>query len=564
MPIDPISLPNAAAIDYGNGDVRHFSEGDALDVPGLSRPTRELAQRDVDLASKLNETIAVVNNKEQFVPILVPNTTLPPNSEEIVVNFRIPAGFESRILNAIISSAPPSVSAELDIYYSTGYGNSTGTQVVSTSGEFTAGSEYFSDGEYIITLKNRGGATLNMLASIQATMRPLLETQGVLIPSAVVGKQGPPGPQGPQGPAGGAGSAGSPGSPGLTWQSTWNSSSTYSSTDVVFWLGSSWKSLANSNSNNQPDISPSWWELLAQQGSPGITWQGQWNSAQTYNVEDGVEYQGSSYVCVIPNTNQIPSTSSAYWNLFAQGGNNGFRFRGAWSSPPSDGLGPYLQQDVVNILFSGSITQTYVAVGNPPNPSTSPPNSDWDQLFSAGAPAFQVSTVTSSLYAESSFLSVNTSDQFGSLAMTYPGTLSYALQEAVSSDQASGHGIGFLKTYMYARWIGDITLTLPSQSSGAQLNWDTTDVVLSIQSAGTLTIAGTLPTTLTGPSEIPGFDTSGTVVTSYTGPAEVPGSGISVVGNFISTYQNGTNITIHNPTSDAANVTIGMIGFQVF
>jgi hypothetical protein len=582
MPIDPINIPDAAGQDFGEGDVRHFTEGDSMDVPGLSRATRNLAQRDNILAEKLNETISVVNNKEQFVPFLIPHTTLPPDSEEIVYNFRIPPGFEARIINAIVTSIPPSVSAELDIYFAQGYGNSTGQTIVSTSNEFIAGTQFYSNGEFIVTLKNRGGTTLEMIASIQSTMRPLTETAGILIASAIVGEQGPPGPQGPAGATGAPGNPGGPGSPGLTWQSTWNILSTYSSTDVVFWLGSSYKSKTNANQGNQPDLSPTFWEFLAEKGDSGVTWQGTWNNAQTYALDDGVLYQGSTYRALATNTNKPPSSNPSFWILVAQSG-TGFRFRGPWSNPPGDGLGAYIQNDVVNVIFNGTATQTYIAVAVTPNPASSPPNSDWNQLFSAGSPAFGVNQVTGNIYAESSYVASSTSGQFTGLGIaSYPGTTTYSLQEAYSKDAASGHGVAFLKTYIYARWIGDVTLVLPSQSNGALLNWNGTDVVLSIQSAGTTTMSGTVPTSFSGPASvpgqvingtiptiidngtIPGFATTGTFVTESSGPVKIPGYPISVTGNFLSTNQNGTAITIHSPTTDANNVTIGLVGFRVF
>lgn len=584
MPIDPISLPNAAGQNYGENDVRHFSEGDALDVPGISRATRNLANRDSALATKLNETIAVVNNKEQFVPLLPLRTTLPPNSEEVVLNYRIPAGFEARILNAIVTSQPQSASAELDIYYSTGYGNSTGRLIVSTSDEFVAGTEFFSQGEFIVTLKNRGGATFEMIASIQSTMRPLTETAGILIASAIVGEPGPPGGQGPKGDQGNQGNPGGPGSPGLTWQSTWNNASTYSSTDVVFWLGSSYKSKTNSNTGNQPDSSPSSWEFVAEKGDAGVTWQGVWNSAQTYALDDGVEYLGSTYRALGTNTNKTPADNPSFWILVAKGG-TGFRFRGPWANPPVDGLGAYLQNDVVNIVFSGSLTQTYIASANPPNPTTPPPNPDWNQLFSAGSPAFSTNSITSNIYAEASYQAAATSGQFTALGIaSYPGTTTYSLQEIISQDVASGHGMGILKTSFQARWIGDVTLSLPSQLQGAQLNWSGTDVVLSIQSAGALTMTGTIPTRNSGPAQvpgqvingtiptiisssgtIPGFATTGTFTTESSGPVQVPGVSFSVIANFLATIENGTNITIHAPTTtDANNVTVGIIGVRSF
>ena len=108
MAIDPVSLPSAAGVNFGEGDVRHFSEGDAVGVPGLSAPTRHLAQRDTLIAEKLNEVIDDVNNKEQIITLPVYRTVLPATTEEIIANFRIAPGYEARVLNAIISSTPVS------------------------------------------------------------------------------------------------------------------------------------------------------------------------------------------------------------------------------------------------------------------------------------------------------------------------------------------------------------------------------------------------------------------------------------------------------------------------
>ena len=88
MSIKPVSLPAGAGLDYGSGDVRHFGLGDAVNVPGLSNPTRNLAQRDNLLAEKVNEVVAVVNNREQFVPLPVIRTIVAPNDETIITNYK--------------------------------------------------------------------------------------------------------------------------------------------------------------------------------------------------------------------------------------------------------------------------------------------------------------------------------------------------------------------------------------------------------------------------------------------------------------------------------------------
>ncbi|CAB4136589.1 hypothetical protein UFOVP306_34 [uncultured Caudovirales phage] len=59
-------------------------------------------------------------------------------------------------------------------------------------------------------------------------------------------------------------------------------------------------------------------------GPIGINWLGNWSSATTYAINDGVfdVTSGSSYIAIAASTNQQPPNSS-YWNLVAQKGANG-------------------------------------------------------------------------------------------------------------------------------------------------------------------------------------------------------------------------------------------------
>src|ERR1035437_33042 len=66
---------------------------------------------------------------------------------------------------------------------------------------------------------------------------------------------------GPQGPSGGS----------TNWRGAYSSSATYASIDAVSYNGSSYVSTQNGNIGNQPDASPSFWQLLAQVGSTGPT-----------------------------------------------------------------------------------------------------------------------------------------------------------------------------------------------------------------------------------------------------------------------------------------------------
>lgn len=271
MAIKPIDLPSAAGVDYSGGDVRHFSQGDAVNVPGLTGPTRNLAERDNKLAEKLNEVVQVVNNQEQFVPLPVIRTIVPANEEIVVVNYRIPAGFEARVLNAVISTTPSSTNAQIDVLYSSGFGGSAGTSVVTVTpaSEFTGDVNFYQTGEFVVSLKNTGAATLEIAASIMLTMRPLGAEGSLLVGSIIEGPQGQIGPIGPRGLPGPPGTGGA-GSPGMNWRSNWVNGASYLKNDVVSYTYSgtygSWiATVANTASLgvNDPQTDPVTWNPVA-------------------------------------------------------------------------------------------------------------------------------------------------------------------------------------------------------------------------------------------------------------------------------------------------------------
>lgn len=562
-------MPDAAAINYGENDVRHFTEGDAMDVPGISRPTRHLAQRDVAIADKVNEVIEVVNNKEQFVPMPVLRTTLPPNSEEIIQNFRIPPGFECRVLNAVVTSIPASSSAELDIYYAATYGNSTGTQVVSTSTEYSGGTDFFSAGEFVITLKNRGGATLEMIASILLTMRPIGATSGFLLSAATPSPPGPPGPAGPPGGSGPTGPVGPAGTAGLVWQSEWSNIITYDDKAVVFYTpsGSSWKSKHAANLGNQPNISPADWEYVAREGDPGFDWKGVYSSLSSYVLNDAVEYYGSSYVCVVASSpvGHDPISYPAEWDLIAQAGSDGFRYRGTWGNPPTDNPSlPYVRNDVVTRVIMGA-NQTYVAIVNVPTPTIPPPSTEWDNLFSSSASSFTSIGVAGTVYTEANYIPLATDGPYGGIPLSYPGTASLTFTEFTMRDAASGHGMTVLKLSQYARWLGALTIVLPDQAVGATSNWTASDIMLSVTNSGTVTSYGTHPSqTISTTGTITTADAAGMKGFSTSSSGPVPGVTNNGTVTLSRLRQWDNKVTITNPANDGCNIYLAVIGFQVF
>jgi hypothetical protein len=59
---------------------------------------------------------------------------------------------------------------------------------------------------------------------------------------------------------------------------------------------------------------------LGPPGPPGMNWTGPWSNINQYSDDDGVEYQGSSYIALKSNIAVTPGSDPATWDLFAQEG----------------------------------------------------------------------------------------------------------------------------------------------------------------------------------------------------------------------------------------------------
>jgi hypothetical protein len=100
------------------------------------------------------------------------------------------------------------------------------------------------------------------------------------------------------------------------------------------YLGSTYVAIASST-GAIPENSPSKWGLSAQ----GINNTGAWNSVETYSPGDLVTLNGSSYLCVISNTNTIPPNPT-YWLLFASKGDQGIQGYQGVQGPSGGPTGP--------------------------------------------------------------------------------------------------------------------------------------------------------------------------------------------------------------------------------
>jgi len=236
-------------------------------------------------------------------------------------------------------------------------------------------------------------------------------------PQGIQGIQGLEGAQGPQGIQGIQGVQGEQGDPGagLNWRDTWASGVSYAIADAVFYSGSSYICI-QANTSVLP-TNASYWRLFAQQGTQGIQgiqgvqgpagpagiqgeqgeigpagatgatgaqgiqgekgdtgdaglhWMGAWSSSTSYSVNDGIYYNGRSYICIQANTNQLP-TNTSHWDIMASmgatgatgaTGAQGLIWKGAYASGTSYSVNDavyYNGSSYINIQASTGIVPT--------------------------------------------------------------------------------------------------------------------------------------------------------------------------------------------------------------
>lgn len=94
----------------------------------------------------------------------------------------------------------------------------------------------------------------------------------------------------------------------------------YMTGNVTSYNSSTGVLIVNVVSNGGSGTYGSWQISLA--GVPGAgwnQWKGTWSNATSYHLNDEVALNGSSYICISPNTNQVPPNAT-YWNVVAQAG----------------------------------------------------------------------------------------------------------------------------------------------------------------------------------------------------------------------------------------------------
>lgn len=110
----------------------------------------------------------------------------------------------------------------------------------------------------------------------------------------------------------------------LIYKGTYSSSTTYYFNNIVLYNNNLYycKISSGSSIKNKVPTSTSYWVRLGLQGEQGypglgITLKGKWNSTTTYAQKDVVAYSDRLYVAKLASANQIPVSTSSYWDLLA-------------------------------------------------------------------------------------------------------------------------------------------------------------------------------------------------------------------------------------------------------
>jgi hypothetical protein len=192
-------------------------------------------------------------------------------------------------------------------------------------------------------------------------------SQGPAGATGATGAMGLTGATGPQGPQGAAGPTGATGPQGLTWQGAWNISATYNLNDAVGFNGTSYISLIANNTGHEPDNFPADWSVVASVGATGPA--GPAGSTGTTGPQGPSGPQGPQGI-----TGATGATGAM--GLTGATGPQGLAWQAVWNISK-----PYNLNDAVSYNGSSYIS---LAGGNTGNEPDNTPAS-WSLVASVGA-----------------------------------------------------------------------------------------------------------------------------------------------------------------------------------
>lgn len=104
-----------------------------------------------------------------------------------------------------------------------------------------------------------------------------------------------------------------------------------------------------------------------------FVWQGAYNGATAYVADDVVSYNGSSYICILASTGNLP-TNTTYWNQMSSAGTNGTNGTDLTTTLTTQGDIVYRNASGLARLGAGTSGQVLTTQGAGANPQWTTPN----------------------------------------------------------------------------------------------------------------------------------------------------------------------------------------------
>jgi len=110
-----------------------------------------------------------------------------------------------------------------------------------------------------------------------------------------------------------------------------------------------------------------------------FVWQGAYSGATAYVADDVVSYNGSSYICILASTGNLP-TNTTYWSIMSSAGTNGTNGTDLGTTLTTQGDIVYRNASGLARLGAGTNGQVLTTAGAGANPSWTTVSSDFVKL----------------------------------------------------------------------------------------------------------------------------------------------------------------------------------------
>ena len=115
-------------------------------------------------------------------------------------------------------------------------------------------------------------------------------------------------------------------------------------------------------------------------GSIKFKWKGTYSGATAYTIDDVVEYNGSSYICILASTGNLP-TNATYFEQMSSAGTNGTNGTDLGTTLTTQGDLVYRDGSGLQRLGAGTAGQVLQTGGAGANPSWGTVSSDFVKLY---------------------------------------------------------------------------------------------------------------------------------------------------------------------------------------